>query len=74
MGELVPGLFLPETRGSFAAMARRLSERAGIEELILGGTELPLLLRGDRVVEVPVLDTTRLHVAAIVDALLSEGA
>ncbi|MEO8192026.1 MAG: amino acid racemase [Acidobacteriota bacterium] len=72
MGELVPGQFLAQTRESFVAIARRLFESSGIDGLILGGTELPLLLREDRVAGVPVLDTTRIHVEAIVDALLRE--
>lgn len=73
MGELVPGQFLAETRESFVAIARRLSESAGIEGLVLGGTELPLLLRDGSVAGVPVLDTAQIHVEAIVDALLREG-
>ncbi|MEP6769642.1 MAG: amino acid racemase [Acidobacteriota bacterium] len=73
MGELVRGVFLPETRERLVSIARDLFHRDGIEALILGGTELPLILRGDRVAGVPVLDTTRIHVEAVVDALLSEG-
>ncbi len=71
MGELVLGSFLRETRETFVSIAGRLVSRSGIEGLILGGTELPLLLRGGRVAGLPVLDTTRLHVEAIVDTLLS---
>jgi hypothetical protein len=35
----------------------------------LGGTELPLLLPGAEIAGVPVLDTTALHVAAILERL-----
>jgi aspartate/glutamate racemase len=36
---------------------------------VLGGTELPLLLVSPTVAEIPALDTTALHVAAIVRRL-----
>jgi len=72
MGELILGVFLPETRERLVSIAADLAKREGIEALILGGTELPLILRGDHVGGVPVLDTTRIHVEAVVDALLSE--
>jgi len=41
--------------------------------VILGGTELPLLLRTPTIDGLPVLDTTALHVAAIVQQLKGEG-
>ncbi|MEO5580101.1 MAG: hypothetical protein ABIR58_05535 [Gemmatimonadaceae bacterium] len=41
----------------------------GIDGVILGGTELPLLLSTTVVSDVPALDTTALHVAAIVQRL-----
>jgi aspartate racemase len=48
----------------------RLRGQEGIEAAILGGTELSLILRdGDAVV--PLLDTTEIHVEAIVSHLLS---
>ncbi|MFN2632948.1 MAG: aspartate/glutamate racemase family protein [Thermoanaerobaculia bacterium] len=74
MGELIRGVFLPETRERLVSIARGLSDRERIEALILGGTEWPLNLRADSVGGVPVLDTTRIHVEAVVDLLLSEEA
>jgi aspartate racemase len=47
-----------------------MKQRDGIDGLILGGTELPLILRGAES-DLPFLDTTRIHVARIVDELLS---
>ena len=72
MGELVKGVFLPETRERLVAIARRLERQAGVQALILGGTELPLILRGVKIDGLPVLDTTRIHVEAAVEALLAE--
>jgi aspartate/glutamate racemase len=43
-----------------------IKDRDGIDGVILAGTELPLLLTGDSVCGLPLLDTTRIHVAAAV--------
>ncbi|HEX8139504.1 MAG TPA: amino acid racemase [Pyrinomonadaceae bacterium] len=70
MNELVRGIFLPETRERLLKVASRLREQEGIEGLILGGTELPLILQGETAAGVPLLDTTRIHVKAVVAQLL----
>jgi aspartate racemase len=70
LGELLNNQFLPETREEIVAIAQRMRSEDGIEALILAGTELPLLLR-DSVGDIQFLDTTVIHVEAIVDALLA---
>jgi aspartate racemase len=67
--ELLEGVFLDSTREEFVALITRLREREGVDGIILGGTELPLLLRAPTIADLPVLDTTELHVAAIVRRL-----
>lgn len=69
MGELVPGVFLPETRARLLSIADRMIARERIEGLILGGTELPLILRDETHGGIPLLDTTRIHVNAAVAQL-----
>lgn len=69
VGELLRGEFLDDTRRQFVSLVRRLREEEGIDGVILAGTELPLLLSTPEVAELPVLDTTALHVAAIVRRL-----
>lgn len=64
--ELVKGTVLPETRERLLAIVERLKEEEGIEGLILGGTELSLILRDPVVRGIPVLDTTKIHAQAIV--------
>lgn len=71
VNQLVKGVFLPETRDYFLQIATRLKERARIQGVILGGTELPLLLRDAHVDGLTFLDTTRIHVAAAVKHLLA---
>jgi len=67
--ELLKGDFRDATRDAFISLIERLKEREGIDAVILGGTELPLLLEAAVVAGLPVLDTTELHVNAIVDRL-----
>jgi aspartate racemase len=71
MRELVNGVILPETRERLLAIVERLKERHGIQGLILGGTELPLILRDVTSSGIPFLDTTKIHVERIVAQLLS---
>lgn len=70
-GELVKGIILPETRERLLTIVDQMKEQVGIEGLILGGTELSLILRDEHARGIPVLDTTRIHVKAIVEELLS---
>ena len=69
MGELVNGIFRAETRERLLQIIDRLKQREGIEGVILGGTELPLLLR-DASHDIPFLDTTEIHVRAAVAQIL----
>jgi aspartate racemase len=69
--ELVKGTVLPETRERLFTIVDRLKEREGIQGLILGGTELSLILRDTTVQDIPVLDTTKIHAKAIVAEALS---
>jgi aspartate racemase len=69
VGELVEGRFLDSTRDGLVGVMQRLRDRAGIDGVILGGTELPLIIR-DVPFDLPLLDTTRIHVDAAIRAAL----
>jgi aspartate racemase len=69
--ELVPGKFLPETRAGLLAIVDRMQVTSGIDGVILAGTELPLILRDPDHNGIPFLDTTKIHVEAAVDEMLS---
>ena len=69
--ELLKDTFLPETRTALLAIADEMRARDGIEGLILGGTELPLLLRADEHAGLPLLDTTRIHVDRLITEMLN---
>jgi aspartate racemase len=64
--ELVKGTILPETRERLLAIVDRLKQREEIDGLILGGTELSLIVRDSTLCDIPVLDTTRIHAKAII--------
>jgi aspartate racemase len=71
IGELLNNIFTEETRAGLLAIVDQLRQRERIEALILGGTELPLILRDADPNTVPFLDTTKIHVERIVERLLS---
>jgi aspartate racemase len=70
MNELVYGVFLPETQDGMLRIVERLKTEEHIDGLILGGTELPLLLGEVANAGIPFLDTTRIHVEQIVARML----
>jgi aspartate racemase len=68
---LLKSRFLPETRAEILSIAQRMKIEDGIEALVLAGSELPLLLRASDTPGIEFLDTTLIHVEAIVDELLN---
>jgi aspartate racemase len=70
IGELLKNQFLPKTRAETLRIAHRMKAEGGVEAIVLAGTELPLLLRDSGTTDIQFLDTTVIHVEAIVDELL----
>ena len=64
--ELELGSVKQETLESFQNIIKRMTEEDGIEAIILGCTELPLLLN-DEVSPVPCLDTMKIHIQHLID-------
>lgn len=69
--ELEQGVVRAETRDAFCEIAARMAARDGAEALVLGCTELPMLLN-DEVSPLPCLDTARIHVERIVDEIVGD--
>jgi aspartate racemase len=67
--ELLQNVFTVNTRNAVLHIIDRLRERDGVDGVILGGTELPLLLNSDEHGGVPLLDTARIHIDAAVRQL-----
>jgi aspartate racemase len=70
LGQLLKDIFLPETRNKLLEIADTMKARDGIQAVILGGTELPLLLRDEAHNGLLLLDTTRIHVDRLVTEML----
>lgn len=68
--ELCLGITRAASRAAYEAIARRLIDR-GADSLILGCTEVGMLLSQDNVAA-PVFDTTQIHADAALEAALAE--
>jgi aspartate racemase len=69
MDELVRGVIKFQTRDRFSQIAKQLQEDYAIQALILGGTELSLLPAPDSLPGISLLDTSLLHVEAILKVI-----
>jgi aspartate racemase len=67
--EIALGRLVDRTRQDLLAIVARLKESQSIQGLILGCTELPLILTKDYL-DIPFLDTTGIHVDGAVDYCL----
>ena len=70
LGQLLKDIFLSETRKKLLEITETMRDRDGIQAVILGGTELPLLLRDEEHNGLPLLDTTAIHVDRLVAEML----
>ncbi len=70
--ELADGHIAEETRQELTRIGRALADKGGAQALILGCTELPLIL-SEEVIGFPVLDTTRIHAEAALNLAQSSG-
>lgn len=70
MEELVRGRFLPESKNRLVSIAQRMYNEGQIDSLILGGTELPLILKSGDMEDIELLNTTKIHVESILDAAI----
>ncbi len=70
LGELLEGVIRDESRERLVAVIAAMRDRDEIDGLILGGTELALILTEPTYAGVPILNTAQIHVDAAVDWLL----
>jgi len=68
-GELVLGVFKSESRAEYVRIMEELVVR-GAQGIILGCTEIPLLIKQEDI-NVPIFDTTQIHATAAVEFALS---
>lgn len=70
--ELVRGRFSESSKNVIVKIIKKL-QRAGAESVILGCTELPLLVR-DTDVDIPLMDTTKIHADSAVEWAIKNNA
>jgi len=68
--ELFQGVVREESRATLASVVGAMREREGIDAVILGGTELALILTDPTCAGIPVLNTAQTHVEAAVEWLI----
>jgi aspartate racemase len=68
--ELLRGVFLPESRKRFVEIMQKLRSQ-GAEGVVLGCTEIPLLIKEEDV-DFPLFNTTVIHSMAAVDFALND--
>ena len=67
--ELEFGVIKEETLQGFQKIIKRMQQEDSIEAVILGCTELPLLLN-DEVSPIPCLDTMKIHIQLLIDLIV----
>jgi len=67
MNEFVKGIFLEETKKAFIDIVHQMRQHNKIEGLILGGTELPFILKEKDFANFKLFNTTEIHVASILE-------
>jgi aspartate racemase len=70
LSELVFNNIVPDTKNRFIEIVGELKETESIDGLILGGTELSLILNQNDFNDIEVFDTTMIHVKSIVLKML----
>jgi aspartate racemase len=71
-GELVKGIYKDQTRNELLNIVQEMKLKNRIEGLILGGTELPLILKEEDSKDIPFFDTAKIHIEGVVDKLLCD--
>ena len=67
--ELEEGILIPEKKEKYCGIVEKYAKRQDIDCVILGCTELPLMI-SDKDVSVPAINTSEIHVQKIVDEML----
>ncbi len=70
MNELVFNKINQDTKQGLIEIVKELKKKGSIRGLILGGTELPLILNQSDFNDIEIFDTTRIHVEGIVQKMI----
>ena len=73
MNEFVKGIFLAETKKKLIDITHEMIKLNGIEGLVLGGTELPFVLKEKDFENFVLLNTTEIHVDSILEYAMNDN-
>jgi aspartate racemase len=68
--EMEIGIFSKETKAAFLNIVDKMKIRDGIDSIILGCTEFPIMFTDDQYLGIPFLNTTRIHVKEMIKECL----
>ena len=69
--ELELGKIIPETQQKLCAIADRMVKEEGIQAVVLGCTELPMILN-EKVLAMPCLDVMKIHTDKLISMILED--
>ncbi len=72
--ELVPGIIKESTQKKLVEIVYSLKDKSGISGLILGGTELPLILKQEDFKDIKILNTSEIHINSILTRMTNNEA
>ena len=64
------GIVIPEDKEKMLALVGKIIDEQNADSLLLGCTELPLMIKSGDVC-VPIIDTTQIHIESVVNYLIS---
>lgn len=70
--ELEHGIFKESTKKEILEIIDKMKDEKGIDSVILGCTEFPLMYREDEYLGIPFLNTSRIHVEKIIEESFRE--
>lgn len=69
--EMELGIFSEKTKNEFLEIVAGLKDRYNVDSVILGCTEFPILFKQNEYLQLPFLNTTKIHVEAILKKCLN---
>jgi aspartate racemase len=72
MNEFVKGIYVKETKNIFIEIVQNMRKQNSIEGLILGGTELPFILKEEDFSNFKLFNTTEIHVNSILEYAMKQ--
>ncbi|MFC4221248.1 aspartate/glutamate racemase family protein [Flagellimonas marina] len=70
LSEIIFNHIVPDTKEKFREIMEELKHKEKIDGIIIGGTELPFIMRQEEFHDIELFDTTQIHVTSIVNKII----